>query len=88
MSNYITIAQFKTRYESDEDLAYLTDEGGGLPSDSRIDAAINEAEATLDMYLRVVTAVPIVTADAGLSAWLQGHAGDLAAYRLARELGL
>lgn len=78
---YATIDDIKARF-GEEDLVYLTDrDGDGVIDQTAVDAALADAQATIDGYLRARYALPLDTVPdllrriAAVLAWWNLHGG-------------
>ncbi len=79
MGSYATQAELLTRFDSDEDVAYLTgDEATGTPSTAVLDDVLEAAEGQMNMRLAARYATPVVSTDTSVIAALKRMALDLA----------
>lgn len=88
MGNYATIADVKSRYADDTEVAHLTrDEVTGVPDEAVIEAYIAGAEGKMNSYIGKRYRIPYASADPGVTATLKDTCVDLVVYAMTIRAG-
>lgn len=84
MGNYATTADLKARFESDRNVAFITDTAeSGVPDEDVLNEVINHAEGQVDAYCNMRFKVPLdVAGSTSLAAMMRSVTLDIAEYHL------